>query len=528
MRRTRVKHSIAMVGLVLATVAATTALFGAAANAVTPDSGTSNAYGINVKLLGGNLLGPIPSVQLGADGAADGVSSTLPVAVPGLLTANTLNADSNSTNFGQATETINASAGAEGLAGLNGLSLIGVAPPLLNVDAINTQCSSSALGSTASTTVVGLSINGQTINIPGPIAPNTGLTAAQLGPLAGLITLTLNAQDPTLSVNHAGDTSVDVIGLQITLLGALDHGAVINVAHSFCQATGPDIEAPAAVDSITPNFGPKAGGTPVTITGTGFEPTSTVTFGNAGLATDVDVVSPTEITAVSPPDASISSNTPVVVQVSNQFGPGSTTPTAGNTFTYEVAPTIASVSGIVPNQGPVAGGTAVTITGTNFNPGDTTTAVTFTNPGGTSANATDVVVVNSTTITAVTPPSPIPSPGTGPTDVTVSDAGGTSSNTPPVTFTYATFNTVVSSIHPTAGPVAGGTTVTITGSGFELDGSPNVTAVDFGTAAVHRGHRHQQHVHHRGLAGQPAPVAGNRHGRRHGHDAARHESRRGG
>ena len=36
------------------------------------------------------------------------------------------------------------------------------------------------------------------------------------------------------------------------------------------------------------------------------------------------------------------------------------------------------MSGIVPNQGPVAGGTAVTITGTNFNPGDTTTSVTFT------------------------------------------------------------------------------------------------------------------------------------------------------
>src|SRR5580692_3848613 len=107
MRRTRVKHSIAMVGLVLATVAATTALFGAAANAATPDNGTSNAYGINVKLLGGNLLGPIPSVELGAAGQADGVASTLPVAVPGLLTANTLNADSNSTNFGQATETIN-------------------------------------------------------------------------------------------------------------------------------------------------------------------------------------------------------------------------------------------------------------------------------------------------------------------------------------------------------------------------------------------------------------------------------------
>ncbi len=56
------------------------------------------------------------------------------------------------------------------------------------------------------------------------------------------------------------------------------------------------------------------------------------------------------------------------------------------------------------------------------------------------------------TITAVTPASPIPFPGTGPTDVTVSDAGGTSSNDPPVVFTYATFNTQVTGINPTFGP----------------------------------------------------------------------------
>ena len=55
-------------------------------------------------------------------------------------------------------------------------------------------------------------------------------------------------------------------------------------------------------------------------------------------------------------------------------------------------PTVTSVS---PNNGPTAGGTAVTITGTNFASGAT---VTF---GGTAA--TNVVEVNSTTITATTP-----------------------------------------------------------------------------------------------------------------------------
>ena len=63
-----------------------------------------------------------------------------------------------------------------------------------------------------------------------------------------------------------------------------------------------------------------------------------------------------------------------------------------NGFTYVAPPTVSSVS---PNSGSTAGGTAVTITGTNFAAGAT---VTF---GSTAA--TNVVVVNSTTITATTP-----------------------------------------------------------------------------------------------------------------------------
>ena len=54
-----------------------------------------------------------------------------------------------------------------------------------------------------------------------------------------------------------------------------------------------------------------------------------------------------------------------------------------------------TVSSVAPNSGPLAGGTAVTITGTNFAAGAT---VTF---GATAA--TNVVVVSSTSITATTP-----------------------------------------------------------------------------------------------------------------------------
>src|SRR5438552_15001953 len=69
------------------------------------------------------------------------------------------------------------------------------------------------------------------------------------------------------------------------------------------------------------------------------------------------------------------------------------------------------VNSVTPNTGSTAGGTAVTISGNNFfNP----STVTF---GG--AAATNVVVVNSTTITATTP-----AHAAGTVDVVVADADG--------------------------------------------------------------------------------------------------------
>src|SRR5438552_16598571 len=88
-----------------------------------------------------------------------------------------------------------------------------------------------------------------------------------------------------------------------------------------------------------------------------------------------------------------------------------------------IAPTVTSVT---PNTGSTAGATPVTITGTNFLSPST---VTF---GG--AAATNVVVVNSTTITATTP-----AHAAGAVDVVVADAGvcsGTPPGTLPNGFTY--------------------------------------------------------------------------------------------
>jgi uncharacterized protein (TIGR03437 family) len=88
-----------------------------------------------------------------------------------------------------------------------------------------------------------------------------------------------------------------------------------------------------------------------------------------------------------------------------------------------VAPAITSLS---VATGPVAGGTAVTITGTNlFTATNVSTCVKF---GGVAA--TSIVVVSNTSITCVSPA------GTGTVDVKVTTNAGTSSPVVADQFTY--------------------------------------------------------------------------------------------
>ena len=161
--------------------------------------------------------------------------------------------------------------------------------------------------------------------------------------------------------------------MTVTILGG-QNGSLSN---GFTYIASP------TVTSVSPNSGPTAGGTAVTITGTNFAAGATVTFG-ANNATNVVVVSSTSITATTP----AGSAGPVTVTVTvNGQGAG-----LSNGFTYIVD---ADGESVAPNNGPTGGGTGVTITGTNFAAGAT---VTF---GGTAA--TNVVVVSSSSMTATTP-----------------------------------------------------------------------------------------------------------------------------
>ena len=164
--------------------------------------------------------------------------------------------------------------------------------------------------------------------------------------------------------------------------------------------------------AVSPPAGPKAGGTVVTITGTGFVNGATVSFGGAA-ATNVTVAgNGTTITATSP-----SGTTKVNVTVSTPGGTSSTS--TADQFTYDAVPAVSKLS---VTTGPQAGGTAVTITGTGFVAGSTT--VLF------GAVPATIVTLSATSIKVTSPP------GTGVVDVTVTTPGGTSAGVPGDRFTY--------------------------------------------------------------------------------------------
>jgi type II secretory pathway pseudopilin PulG len=202
--------------------------------------------------------------------------------------------------------------------------------------------------------------------------------------------------------------------------------------------------------SISPNQGPAAGGTTVTITGNGFTGATSVAFGSVA-ATSFSVLNNTTITAVSPAGTGS-------VDVTVTTGAGTSPTNPFDQFTY--APT---VTAIAPTTGGAVGGTTVTITGTGFLGA---TGVQF----GTTA-ASSYSVVSASSITAVSPAG-----SSGTVDVTVTTAAGTSTTGSADKFTYGT---TVSGISPSTGPDSGGQVVSLLGSGFT-----GATSVKFGTTAA--------------------------------------------
>ncbi len=133
-------------------------------------------------------------------------------------------------------------------------------------------------------------------------------------------------------------------------------GALCTALAAACSDSS-GITTQMTVTGVSPNNGPLAGGTMVTIAGVNFlTAIDSVRMGSSRLSSVVRV-SPTEITGTTPANQ-FAERVDVTVHTTSR---GNATCSA--CFTYN--PPV-SVTGVTPSSGALLGGTAVTITGANF------------------------------------------------------------------------------------------------------------------------------------------------------------------
>ncbi|MHC5019417.1 MAG: IPT/TIG domain-containing protein [Planctomycetota bacterium] len=471
--------------------------------AVTPGSGP---------LAGGTVITVTGSgFASGATVSVGGAAATM-----GTVTASTITATTPAGAIGPATVTVHHPDGRTGaLAG--GFLFEGPAPTLSTV---NPAAATNAGGTTITLTGTNFAA-GATVTVGGTAATTvvvvsgTSLTcttpalAPVLGPVAVVVTnvdgrsaslptgFTAQAAAPTLTTvspasgttgggtfvtltgtNFFGGAAVTVGGVAATSVtvvnsttitcwtpaGSAGAAAVVVTnldAQNAQLATGYTFTGGPQISAINPNSGAATANTTITITGTNFASGVTVTVGGT-LATSVVLTGTTQIVCNTPTGAV----GPAAVVVTNPSGPNTTAP-AGFTYTGP-APTFSSVN---PSSGPAAGGTLITITGTNFVAGATVAV------GG--AAATSVGFVNGTTLTAVTPAG---TAGSAAILVTNPDANSVNQA---AAFTFTVVPPNPQSVTPAVGPLAGSTLITITGSNFHSGATVSVggSAASMGAVA---------------------------------------------
>jgi hypothetical protein len=207
------------------------------------------------------------------------------------------------------------------------------------------------------------------------------------------------------------------------------------------------------ISSISPSGGPLAGGTPVTITGSGFLGTTDVRFGEIS-GTGLKIFNDIQLTITTPPHDAAS----VFISITNAAGTGVSSDPAAM-YNYEEFP-LPILSGISPTSGPMKGGTVITITGSGFSG---TEYVYF---GRYGVIPTIIDDSHLTVATLYSPPGLLP--------VSITNAHGTGSSAGPSTMFLVEYPLPdLYNISPTSGFTTGGTVVLVRGSGFS--GATNVS-----------------------------------------------------
>ena len=329
-----------------------------------------------------------PSLCLAVDGAGNVLSSTAPTAGAGAWAVQNVFGSTPATAAGCADNAfcvVGDSHGdiAVGTGSAGGPAVTGIAP---------------AQGPTAGGASVTISGTGFS-TAPGATAVDFGATSAT----------GVSCSSTTSCTAVAPTGAPAVVNVTATVAGITSAAGPLN---SFTYvAPGP----PPAISTLSPAAGPAGGGTSVTITGSGFDTTpgaTSVTFGGLA-ANNVSCSGTTSCVATDPPGIGPQI---VIATVAGQTSSGS----SASTFGYR--PPI--VNAISPSNGSTAGGTAVTLSGANFDTVPGTMRVTF------GSLPAAVTCSSATTCTATSPP------GTGAVFLSVSEGPVTTPPASALSFTY--------------------------------------------------------------------------------------------
>ena len=309
-------------------------------------------------------------------------------------------------------------------------------------------------------------------------APKVTAVAPASGPAAGGTALTITGSNFTRnsagpnSVSFGGTPALGVVTLSDTALqcqappgngGASVTVMVSNANGSGALDAGYRYRRAPSLTTLEPAFGPRSGGTLLTLRGAGFlesgAGTSLVRFGGVS-ATALTILDDQTLTCTTP---TLGADGPVDVSFDNANGQA----TLAQAFRYVTRPTLAVLA---PTAGPARGGSRVTLSGSGFQAaGAGPTEVRFGQ-----ALATLVRILDDHTLTCV---APLGVPGSR-VAVLVRNQNGSARLDDAFGFLELP---ALAGLEPGEGPLAGGTRVSVRGAGFQAGGLPEMR---FGNAAA--------------------------------------------